>query len=87
MTLKRLPVGIQSFTKIIDENHVYADKTKYIYDLLTDSACNFFLSRPRRFGKTLIVNTLRKLFSGNIGIISFQRSTKTELNQLEAVPF
>ncbi|MDR0549818.1 MAG: AAA family ATPase, partial [Deltaproteobacteria bacterium] len=66
MTQKKLPIGIKSFDQIIDNNFVYADKTGYIYDLVTDEEnSNFFLSRPRRFGKTLLIRTLKELFSGH----------------------
>ncbi|MDR0622331.1 MAG: AAA family ATPase, partial [Deltaproteobacteria bacterium] len=62
---KRLPLGNQTFAKIIEENLLYADKTKFIHDLIQSSRNNYFLSRPRRFGKTLLLNTIKELFSGN----------------------
>jgi hypothetical protein len=65
MEFKQFPLGNQSFDKIIDENLVYADKTKYIYDLLKSTKNNYFLSRPRRFGKTLLLSTIHELFTGN----------------------
>jgi len=61
--LKRLPIGQQDFENIIERNGIYADKTKIIYDLLQTADC-FFLSRPRRFGKSLLISTLRYLFEG-----------------------
>ncbi|MBR4532296.1 AAA family ATPase [bacterium] len=61
--LKRLPIGQQDFASIIDDNNVYADKTKIIYELL-QTARFFFLSRPRRFGKSLLISTLKYLFEG-----------------------
>ena len=61
--LKRLPIGQQDFASIIEDNGVYADKTKNIYDLL-QTAQFFFLSRPRRFGKSLLISTLKYLFEG-----------------------
>ena len=61
--LKRLPVGQQDFAGIIEFNAVYADKTKIIYDLLNLSQF-VFLSRPRRFGKSLLISTLKYLFEG-----------------------
>ncbi|MDR1870561.1 MAG: AAA family ATPase [Deltaproteobacteria bacterium] len=64
MTIKELPLGGQNFQTIIDGNYLYADKTTYIYDLLKNSKQNYFLSRPRRFGKTLLISVLRELFSG-----------------------
>ncbi|MDR2436976.1 MAG: AAA family ATPase [Endomicrobium sp.] len=65
MELKQFPLGNQSFDEIIDENLVYADKTKYIYDLLNSKEQSFFLSRPRRFGKSILLSTICELFTGN----------------------
>lgn len=63
--MKKLPDNIADFRTLRDGNYVYADKTKYIYDLLTGSGQNYFLARPRRFGKTLLVSTLEQIFLGN----------------------
>jgi hypothetical protein len=63
-TMMRLPVGIQSFRKIIEGDYVYADKTREIYRLLQGGSY-YFLSRPRRFGKSLLVDTMRELFLGH----------------------
>ncbi|MDR0620710.1 MAG: AAA family ATPase [Deltaproteobacteria bacterium] len=65
LKVKGLPLGNQSFTRIIDRNLLYDDKTKYIYDLIRSSENNYFLSRPRRFGKTLLLSTIKEVFSGN----------------------
>jgi hypothetical protein len=65
MTLKELPLDIQEFTRIIDRNLLYADKTRYIYDLVKSETRNYFLFRPRRFGKTLLICTFEELFTGN----------------------
>jgi hypothetical protein len=62
--MKKLPIGIQSFEKIRTENYLYVDKTEQIYNLL-NNAGYFFLSRPRRFGKSLLINTLKEIFLGN----------------------
>jgi hypothetical protein len=62
--MKKLPIGIQTFSKIIKDNCVYVDKTRHIAELI-DSGTYFFLSRPRRFGKSLLVSTLSEIFSGN----------------------
>ncbi|HIE01213.1 MAG TPA: hypothetical protein EYP59_13145, partial [Thiotrichaceae bacterium] len=62
--MKKLPLGIQTFSKIIKDNCVYVDKTRHIAELI-DSGEYFFLSRPRRFGKSLLVSTLSEIFSGN----------------------
>ena len=64
MTRRRLPIGIQTFRKIREENCYYVDKTAYIRALL-DSGSHYFLSRPRRFGKSLFLDTLKELFEGN----------------------
>ena len=61
--LKRLPVGIQTFEKLIEQNCLYIDKTAYIHKMINVS--NYvFLSRPRRFGKSLLVSTLQSYFEG-----------------------
>lgn len=60
--MKNLPLGLQSFSKLIENNCVYVDKTKYIYDLIKGN-CIFF-ARPRRFGKSLLCSTLKELFLG-----------------------
>ena len=62
-TLKNLPVGIQTFEKIVEQDRLYVDKTEYILKMLKLS--NYiFLSRPRRFGKSLLVSTLQSYFEG-----------------------
>ena len=53
-----LPVSVQSFEKLRESNCIYVDKTAYIYRLVHDVA-QFFLSRPRRFGKSLLLSTIR----------------------------
>jgi hypothetical protein len=62
--MKKLPIGIQTFSEIIQNNYVYVDKTAIIYTLITTGKL-YFLSRPRRFGKSLLVSTLAEIFSGN----------------------
>ncbi|MCB1194194.1 MAG: ATP-binding protein [Leptospiraceae bacterium] len=62
--MKKLGIGIQSFPKLLNENCVYVDKTEHIYELITQGS-NYFFSRPRRFGKSLLVSTLSEIFSGN----------------------
>ena len=61
--MKKLPIGVQDFRKLIKDNYIYVDKTKYLYDLL-ESGNVYFLSRPRRFGKSLTVSTFEYLFKG-----------------------
>ena len=63
MRLKKLPIGIQTFSKIREENYVYIDKTSIAYDMI-ESYQYVFLSRPRRFGKSLFLDTLRNIFKG-----------------------
>lgn len=62
--LKKLPVGRQDFKSIIDDNYLYIDKTELIYKLI-NSGAYYFLSRPRRFGKSLLLSTLKQIFLGN----------------------
>jgi len=61
---RRLPIGIQDFVTIREEGFCYVDKTARIYQLITGSGRAFFLSRPRRFGKSLLCTTLRAIFEG-----------------------
>ncbi|MBI4646346.1 MAG: AAA family ATPase [Bacteroidia bacterium] len=61
--MKKLPINRQEFSELINDNCIYVDKTKYIYQLLEHKY--YFLSRPRRFGKSLLVNTLKEIFLGN----------------------
>ena len=61
---RRLPIGIQTFRKIREDGSYYVDKTPYIQRLV-DGGTHYFLSRPRRFGKSLFVDTLKELFEGN----------------------
>ncbi|MGM9833835.1 MAG: AAA family ATPase, partial [Candidatus Limisoma sp.] len=63
MELKRLPVGIQTYENLINEGCLYVDKTEYIYKMINLSKY-IFLSRPRRFGKSLLVSTLEAYFEG-----------------------
>ena len=61
--MKQLPVGIQSFEKLIKNDFLYVDKTQQIYELAKQRT-PFFISRPRRFGKSLLCSTLQALFQG-----------------------
>ncbi len=62
--MKKLPIGIQTFSKIREGNYLYIDKTKEAFDLI-DNFEYVFLSRPRRFGKSLFLDTLQNIFEGN----------------------
>ena len=64
MTKRKLPIGIQTFREIREEGCYYVDKTAYACRLV-DEGKHYFLSRPRRFGKSLLVDTLKELFEGN----------------------
>ncbi len=61
--LKNLPIGISDFESIINEGYLYIDKTERIYELISGGKY-YFLSRPRRFGKSLIISTLYNIFRG-----------------------
>ena len=62
-TVMKYPIGIQSFDRIIEDGYVYVDKTELIYNLTHESSI-YFLSRPRRFGKSLLVSTLKNYYLG-----------------------
>ena len=64
MTRRRLPIGVQTFREIREEDGYYVDKTPSI-SRLVDEGKHYFLSRPRRFGKSLLLDTLKELFEGN----------------------
>ena len=65
MKLQKLPIGIQTFSEIINKNYLYIDKTNIAYNLITKESKYIFLSRPRRFGKSLFLDTLHNIFEGN----------------------
>lgn len=62
--MKKLPIGIDSFKEIITENYCYVDKTDLIHQLTTQGKY-YFLSRPRRFGKSLLIDTISQAFQGS----------------------
>jgi hypothetical protein len=62
--MKKLPIGIQDFETLIGNDCVYIDKTAYIHKLLTAGGNTFFLSRPRRFGKSLLLSTIKAIMEG-----------------------
>ena len=64
MEKRKLPIGIQTFREIRDEGYYYVDKTGYARRLEDDAGKHYFLSRPRRFGKSLFVDTLKALYEG-----------------------
>lgn len=65
MMQRRLyPVGIQTFSEIREKNYLYIDKTGYVYRMTNSNSKYIFLSRPRRFGKSLLTSTLHSYFEG-----------------------
>ena len=62
--IRKYPVGMQTFAEIREKNYVYVDKTKYIVEFLKQGSKFVFLSRPRRFGKSLFVSTLQAYYEG-----------------------
>jgi hypothetical protein len=63
--MKRLPIGIQTFRDIVQNDYLYVDKTEKIFDLVDNPKGVYFFSRPRRFGKSLLISTLNEIFEGN----------------------
>lgn len=61
---KNLTTSVYTFSKIIENNYLYVDKTKFIYDIVKNPIGIYFLSRPRRFGKSLTLSTFESIFSG-----------------------
>ena len=62
--MKNLPIGIQTIQEIITDGYIYVDKTQFALELI-QTGKHYFLSRPRRFGKSLFVSTLKEIFKGN----------------------
>ena len=60
---RNLPIGIQSFERLRRDGYLYVDKTAFVYELAS-TGNPYFLSRPRRFGKSLLLSTLKELFEG-----------------------
>jgi hypothetical protein len=64
VTLKPISTSIYTFQDLISGGYLYVDKTEYIHRLVSESKGLFFLSRPRRFGKSLLLSTLKAYFLG-----------------------
>ena len=60
---KKLPIGIQGFAGLRNDGYIYVDKTEYIFNLVHEGK-SYFLSRPRRFGKSLLLSTLKAYWEG-----------------------
>lgn len=82
---RRYPDGIQTFEKIIREQYVYVDKTDLIWKLTHCGSQNLFLSRPRRFGKSLLISTLKAYFEGRKELFKGLALERLE-NQWEVLP-
>lgn len=61
--MKKLPIGISNLQQIVEDGYVYVDKSRYVYQL-AESGKYYFLSRPRRFGKSLFIDTLKEALNG-----------------------
>jgi hypothetical protein len=90
MKRRLLPLGIQDFVKIRENGYCYIDKTARIHELISGSGAVCFLSRPRRFGKSLLCSTLgaifegrRELFDGTAGLRTFASQPPLAINALE----
>ena len=64
MTARKLPIGLQTFSEIIEQGYAYVDKTAHAWAMVSQGK-SYFLSRPRRFGKSLFLDTLKELFEGS----------------------
>ena len=80
---RRLPIGVQSFAKLRTGDFLYVDKTRYVYDLVHGSS-QYFLSRPRRFGKSLFLSTLKAYWEGKKELFEGLEIEKLEKDNGEA---
>ena len=78
----KYPLGIQTFAEIREENYVYLDKTAMIHELISTGKI-YFLSRPRRFGKSLLISTLQALFAGKSELFTDLAISKTDYDFTE----
>ncbi len=85
MATRLYPIGIQTFERIRKENLFYVDKTEYVYHMTHTSGTFFFLSRPRRFGKSLLVSTFHSYFEGRKDLFEGLAIEKLE-KEWEAYP-
>jgi hypothetical protein len=65
--MKKLPIGVQNICEVIQSGHVYVDKTRHAQQMIAQSK-HCFMARPRRFGKSLFISTLKEIFKGNKGL-------------------
>ena len=78
--MKALPIGIQSFERLRENNYLYVDKTEKILDLITKGE-RYFLSRPRRFGKSLTLSTLETMFKGQYNLFNGLKAEQWVIEQ------
>ena len=83
MAAKFYPVGIQTFSEIITKNYLYVDKTGYIHQMTHSGKKYLFLSRPRRFGKSLLVSTLQSYFEGKMELFKGLEMERLEQEWVE----
>ena len=82
--MKNLTSSVYSFENLIQGNFLYVDKTEYIWQLIRPSSAGYFLSRPRRFGKSLTVSTLKAVFEGKNTVVVFNhKEIAHTLDELE----
>jgi hypothetical protein len=82
MTLRKLPIGIQDFPSLLEDGYLYVDKTAYVHKLATEGKV-YFLSRPRRFGKSLLLSTLGAYFEGRKELFQGLAIEKLEQDWIE----
>ena len=82
-TVRKLPVGIQDFEKIIKSGNLYIDKTEFIYRLV-HTEVPYFLSRPRRFGKSLLLSTMKAYWEGKKELFKGLKIEELEKNNPDA---
>jgi hypothetical protein len=82
--MQRLPTGRQVFENIRKEKLLYVDKTHLIHKMITQSQTLFFLSRPRRFGKTLLCYTFCSLFEGKKELFKLKGTAADALKQIDS---
>lgn len=81
----KYPIGIQNFEDLRLNNYIYIDKTKYIYKLANEGKY-YFLSRPRRFGKSLLISTIEAYFQGKRELFDGLAIQQEEKNGI-VIPF
>jgi hypothetical protein len=85
-TIRKLPIGIQDFEKLRKKDYLYVDKTQYVYQL-AQTDCPYFLGRPRRFGKSLFLSTLKAYFEGKKELFEGLKIAEIEKDWTESPVF